>query len=68
VYRAFDRTCTLWPEHNAAVVDDTLALKCPVCGSAYLPSLDGSVISGPAVYPLVEYHATLQNDVLHVYN
>lgn len=67
-YRAYDRTCTLWPEHDAAVIDDTLSLQCPECGTTYLPSLDGSPISGPAVYPLFEYHATLQGDVLHVFN
>ncbi len=67
-FRAFDRTCTLWPEHNAAVIDDTLSLKCPECGSIYLPSLDGSPISGPAEYPLIEYHTSVQGDVLHIFN
>ena len=67
-YRAFDRTCTLWPKHDAAVVEDTLALKCPSCGSIYVPSLGGTPVSGPAVHPLIEYYASLQGDVLHVYN
>jgi hypothetical protein len=67
-FKAFDRTCTLWPEHNAAVLDDTLSLKCPDCGSVYLPSLDAAAITGPAVHPLFEYHTMLQGDVLHVFN
>jgi hypothetical protein len=70
VYRAYDRTCTLWPEHNAAVVDDTLALRCPECGSVYIPSLGAmpDSKSGPAVYGLIEYKTVVQNDVLHVFN
>lgn len=67
-FRAFDRTCTLWPEHNAAILDDTLALRCPECSSLYVPSLEGAAISGPAVYPLFEYNAVLQGDLLHVFN
>lgn len=67
-FRAFDRTCTLWPEHNAAVIDDTLSLTCPECGTTYIPSLDASPINGPAVHPLLEYQAAVQGDVLHVFN
>lgn len=68
VFRAFDRTCTRYPEHNTAVVEDTLALRCPHCGSIYVPSLGASPISGPAVHPLIEYNSSLQGDVLHIYN
>jgi hypothetical protein len=67
-FKAYDRTCTRWPAHNAAVVDDTLALACPECGSIYLPSLGAAPISGPAVHPLFEYNTVLQGDVLHVFN
>ena len=67
-FRAFDRTCTRWPEHNAAVVEDTLALRCPHCGSIYVPSLGASPVSGPAVHALIEYNTSLQGDVLHIYN
>jgi len=67
-YRAFDRTCTRWPEHTAAVVHDTLALRCPHCNSIFVPSLGASPVSGPAVHALFEYNASLQGDVLHIYN
>jgi hypothetical protein len=67
-FRAFDRTCTLWSEHNAAVVEDTLALRCPKCGSLYVPSLGCTPVSGPAIHALIEYHTSLQGDILHVYN
>jgi hypothetical protein len=68
VFHAYDRTCTLWPQHTAAVVDDTLALRCPECGTIYLPSLGAQPISGPSTYPLIEYNAVVQGDVLHVFN
>jgi hypothetical protein len=69
-YRAYDRTCTMWPEHNKAVVDDTLALVCPECKSLYIPSLGAmpDSKSGPAVHALIEYQAVLSGDVLHVFN
>ncbi len=71
VFHAYDRTCTLWPEHDAAVVEDPTffgVFECPVCGSTYLLMNGGEPNSGPARYPLVEYNASLSGDVLHVYN
>ncbi|MBN2698094.1 MAG: Rieske 2Fe-2S domain-containing protein [Bacteroidales bacterium] len=70
-FYAYDRTCTLWPEHNAAVVSDTVfegVFVCPECHSKYLLSNDGQVISGPANYPLVRYRTSVSYDVLHIYN
>jgi hypothetical protein len=71
VFYAYDRTCTLWPEHDAAVVEDPNffgVYKCPECGSTYLLMNGGEPNSGPASYPLVEYNTALQGDVLHVFN
>ncbi len=68
---AYDRTCTLWPEHDAAVVEDSSffgVFECPECGSTYLLMNGGIPNSGPAQYPLVEYNTSIQGDVLHVYN
>ncbi|MGW8315729.1 MAG: Rieske (2Fe-2S) protein [Bacteroidales bacterium] len=70
-FRAFDRTCTLWPEHNAAVVEDPGffgVFECPECGSTYLLMNGGEPNSGPATYPLVEYRTAIQKDVLHIFN
>jgi Rieske Fe-S protein len=70
-FHAYDRTCTMWPEHDAAVVEDSTffgVYECPVCGSTYLLMNGGEPNSGPAQYPLVEYHTSLSHDVLHVYN
>ena len=71
VFHAFDRTCTMWPEHDAAVVEDPTffgVYECPECGSSYLLMNGGEPNEGPAQYPLVEYHTSLNRDVLHIYN
>ena len=71
VFYAYDLTCTLWPEHDAAVVEDPNffgVYKCPECSSTYLLMNGGEPNSGPASYPLVEYNTALQGDVLHVFN
>lgn len=68
---AYDRTCTLFPEHDAAVVEDSTffgVFECPECGSTFLLMNGAEPNSGPARYPLVEYHTAIQGDVLHVYN
>ncbi|MFO7932624.1 MAG: hypothetical protein R6U78_00975 [Bacteroidales bacterium] len=70
-FHAYDRTCTLWPEHDAAVVEDSAffgVYECPVCGSTYLLMNGGEPNSGPAQYPLVEYKSTISGDLLHIYN
>jgi hypothetical protein len=70
-FYAYDRTCTLWPEHDAAVEEDPNffgVYKCPECGSTYLLMNGGEPNSGPASYPLVEYRTAIQGDVLHVFN
>jgi len=71
IFYAYDRTCTLWPEHNAAVVEDTTffgVFECPECHSKYLLMNGGEPNSGPARYPLVEYKTSIQGDVLRIYN
>lgn len=70
-FHAYDRTCTLWPEHDEAVVEDPSffgVFECPECGSTYLLMNGAEPNSGPARYPLVEYRTTLQGDVLHIHN
>jgi hypothetical protein len=71
LFHAYDRTCTLWPEHDAAVVEDSTffgVFECPECHSTYLLMNGGEPNSGPARYPLVEYKTSIQGDVLRIYN
>jgi Rieske Fe-S protein len=70
-FNAYDRTCTLYPEHNEAVVEDSTffgVFECPDCQSTYLLMNGAAPNSGPARYPLVEYRASLQGDVLLISN
>ena len=70
-FYAYDRTCTLWPEHDEAVVEDSTffgVFKCPDCSSTYLLMNGGAPNSGPAQFPLVQYKTSLNRDVLHIYN
>lgn len=70
-FNAFDRTCTLYPEHSEAVVEDSTffgVFECPECHSTYLLMNGAAPNSGPARYPLVEYRASLQGDVLLITN
>jgi Rieske Fe-S protein len=68
---AYDRTCTQFPEHDRAVVEDSTffgVFECPDCGSTYLLMNGAEPNSGPARYPLVQYNTSIQGDVLHIYN
>ncbi len=71
-YHVYDRTCTLWPDHNEAVLMDTtwreIVYTCPECESQYLMLSNADPISGPAVFGLKKYHSVLDGDILHVYN
>ncbi|MFO7670443.1 MAG: hypothetical protein R6W31_12345 [Bacteroidales bacterium] len=68
---AYDRTCTMFPEHDEAVVEDPTffgVFECPECKSTFLLMNGAEPNSGPARYPLVQYKASVQGDVLHIYN
>jgi len=70
-YQAYDRTCTLWPEHTAPVKRDTTfegVFQCPECNSQYLLINEGQVIKGPASYPLARYNAVVNQGILHIFN
>lgn len=68
---AYDRTCTLFPEHDVAVVEDSVffgVFECPDCSSTYLLMNGAEPNSGPARYPLLQYRTSIQGDVLHIFN
>jgi len=70
-FYAYDRTCTMFPEHDEAVVEDTTfygVFRCPQCNSTYLLMNGAEPNSGPAQFPLVQYQTSIQGDVLHIYN
>ena len=77
-FKAFERTptykpdscCVYGPELKCSriLVDESGIIAVDTCsGSEYL-MIDGSVISGPAVYPLVQYQTAFDGDLLHIYN
>lgn len=71
VFHAFDRTCTMFPAHDKAVVENPDffgVFECPECGSTYLLMNGAEPNSGPARYPLVRYNTSIQGDLLHIYN
>ena len=71
LFHAYDRTCTEYPEHDAAVLEDENfvgVFKCPVCGSRYVLINGAYPDSGPANYPLVEYHTSIQGNLLIITN
>ena len=67
---AFDRACPYdWQTDSAyvSVEPSGLVIKCKSCGSEYL-IIDGSVVKGPATYPLKQYNTSFDGLTLHVYN
>lgn len=71
LFHVYDRTCTQYPDHNAAVEPDEEfdgVYTCPECGSKYLMLTGAEPIEGPATFPLHEYLSVVEGDILHVYN
>ena len=69
-FKAYDRSCSydweeagswIWMHPNGIMLIDSL------CGSTY-NVLDGTVISGPAKWPLREYHTRYDGMKLRVYS
>ncbi len=77
-FLAFERTPTYKPDSccvyeptikcSRVVVDESGIIAVDTCsGSEYL-MIDGSVVKGPATYPLVQYQTAYDGDALHIYN
>jgi nitrite reductase/ring-hydroxylating ferredoxin subunit len=70
-YVAFDRHCTWQTFNNCTVSPDSSTLvimNCGCCTSKY-SLIDGSVINGPSINPLLQYNAQISSPgTLHVYN
>ena len=66
----YDRHCTYKPEETcyaAKVNSDNVTVDCFCDGSRYLLH-DGSVLEGPAAYPLHRYRSTFDGTTLHIFN
>lgn len=70
-FSAYDRTCTLWPEHNEQVVMDDVwdgVFTCPECESRYQLLNGAEPLNGPATFGLKRYYTVIDGSLLHVYN
>lgn len=71
IFHVYDRTCTLYPEHNTAVEPDENfdgVFTCPECKSKYLMLSGADPLEGPATFPLHKYYSVVDRDLLHIYN
>ena len=71
VFYAYDLTCTEYPDHDEAVVEDEEfvgVFECPECGSTYVLINGAYPNSGPAKYPLEEYRTSIQGNLLIITN
>jgi len=70
-YVAFDRHCTWQTFNNCSVSPDSSTLvimNCSCCTSKF-SLVDGSVINGPSINPLLQYNAQISSPgTLHIYN
>jgi nitrite reductase/ring-hydroxylating ferredoxin subunit len=69
-FMCYDRACPYdWQEADAWIWmnDDGLTLKCTKCGSIF-NILDGTVVTGPAQYPLKYYRTAFDGFRLRIYN
>lgn len=70
-FHAYDLCCTEYPAHDEAVVEDENFIgvfKCPECGSTFVLVNGAYPNAGPAEYPLVEYHTSIQGNILLITN
>ena len=71
LFHAYDLTCTEYPEHDEAVVEDEDFIgvfECPKCSSTYVLVNGAYPNSGPAEFPLVEYRTAIQGNILLITN
>jgi len=73
-YMALERTCTFEPLKDCSVIyvdSSGIMLRCgqkdgDCCDSKF--EMDGSIISGPALYPLKKYYVSRNGDILTISN
>lgn len=69
-FRVYDRHSTYLPENDCIVSVDTsdnLTIEDACSGSRWIIT-DGSVIQGPATFPLQGYQSSFDGQIIHIYN
>lgn len=77
-FKAFERTPTYKPDSccttgssvvcSKIVMDESGLIAVDTCSGSEWLVLDGSVLKGPATYPLLSFNTVYDGDVLHIYN
>ena len=66
---AFDRHSTYLPENGCRTeVDSTFIQVADPCSESLWLIVDGSIINGPATFPLKQYQTTFDGNTLHIFN
>ena len=71
LFHAYDLTCTEFPDHDEAVIEDedfVGVFECPECGSTFVLVNGAYPNTGPAEYPLQEYRTSIQGNLLIISN
>jgi hypothetical protein len=77
-FKAFERTPTYKPDSccitepvlkcTRLIVDESALFADDTCSGSRYFLLDGSVVQGPASYPMVQYNTRFDGEVLYVFN
>lgn len=78
-FKAYERTPTYKPdscciyydnysECSRLVVDQSAVFAVDTCSGSKFLLIDGSIVNGPARYPMVQYNTQYDGEVLYVYN
>ena len=70
-YFVYDAACTYdyFDDCSVEISDSFQELMvCPCCSSGFLLSSEGNVFNGPAKFPLVQYQAFIDDNILRVVN
>ena len=70
-YYVYDRACTYEKDFSCKVNKDSSfnqVMECSCCKSRYLLGETADPIKGPSTYPLVQYNAFIDGDLLRIKN
>ncbi|MEO6903718.1 MAG: hypothetical protein ABI315_11320 [Bacteroidia bacterium] len=69
-FMAYERNCTYKPNEpcSTIMVNNTNIIAVDTCCKSQFSIYDGSVLKGPATWPLKAYNTTYEGNVLRIYN
>ena len=69
-FMAYERNCPYQPNEpcSTIMVNNTNIIAVDTCCKSEFSIYDGSVLKGPATWPLKAYNTTYDGNVLHIYN